>query len=102
MQSEAHPASWTPPDEALLKRTLAAGKVQRAATGLDQSEDLQKRYKDLSTDIDLTGARLRVMSEDILSDNIPALEKLAGVIDGITEKFRMSSDSVPPLALLLR
>ena len=70
-------------------------KAQGAAPSLDQSKDLQKRYQDLSTDIDLAGSRLRVMGEDILSDQIPAFEKLATTINDITEKYRLSPDSKP-------
>jgi hypothetical protein len=68
-------------------------KAQGAASGLDISKDEQKAYQDLYTDADLAGQRLKVLSEDILSDQIPAFEKLTGVIDNITEKYRLSPDN---------
>jgi len=76
-------------------------KAQGAAPGLDQSKDIQKKYQDFATDIDLTGMRLRVMGENILSYQMPTFMKFANVIDDFTEKYGPGADSKPGAPIVL-
>lgn len=69
--------------------------AQSHAKGLDISEDEQKAFKDLSTNIDLAGNELKTLGEHLMSKQIPAFEELTKKIMDLVQGLGGTEEGGP-------